>query len=285
MKDQIRQLIADGRTDEALVLLAKIDKNAIALLGNYNQGKKQYGLGLIDFKEWGQIQAQTNYAALNMLDEPVQIPTQTGTGDGNKPAQTGSGGTGDGRVPPIIFISYNHGDAVVARKIRDVLEANKMDVIIDEDDNLAGGSIMQFIQESIKGCDVVLSIVSSKSLSSGWVGEESVASIYAMWLADKKFIPVRLDDVAFDIDFQIEAQKNLVGKLKTLEAKIKELRKYGGDPRASEDYRNRLTELKNNLGSILQHLNNVNMPDISGDNFEPNMKKVVDSIVKMTAKR
>ncbi len=277
MKEQILQLIGDGRTEDALALLAQATSEAILLQSRYSAGKKQYNMGLIEFSEWQRTQAQINYAALelaNSLKEnaPGAANTNTAGSTGN-PGQSGKTAT-----QRTVFISYNHGDAEVARQVRTFLDGNQVDVIIDEDDMPAGKSIMEFIQESIKKCDAVLSIVSSKSLESGWVGQESVASMYAVWLADKIFIPVKLDNVAFDIDFQIMAQENLQKKIEDLDTKIGKLRQLGGDPRAFDDDRNRLFELKNNLGQIIQRLKSVLMLDITAANFDASMRKVLDRL-------
>ncbi len=153
-----------------------------------------------------------------------------------------------------------------------------MQVILDQNDMKAGKSIMEFIQESIKEADAVVSIVSSKSLQSGWVGQESVASMYAVWLADKKFIPVKLDNVAFDIDFQITATENLTQKMQDLKTKIEKLESLGGDARGPRDDLARMAELKNSFGKIIQRFTSVLMLDISGDNFEPSMKKVLTAV-------
>jgi len=286
MKEQIQQLISEGRTEDALALLAQHTGDALLLQGRFNAGKKQYNMGMIEFGEWSRIQAQINYAALEMAGSIKGGASSTGTGHGGIQTGTGNGniqtGTGNGGSTSTkqqkAFISYNHGDAEMAQRVKGFLAQNNVDVIIDEEDMPAGMSIMQFIQESIKNCDAVVSIVSSKSLNSGWVGQESVASMYAVWLADKKFIPVKLDDVAFDIDFQITAQENILQKIQDLETKIGKLRQLGGDSRAFDDDRNRLFELKNNLGQIIQRLKSVLMVDITGTNFDPSMRKVLERI-------
>jgi hypothetical protein len=283
MKEQIQQLISEGRTEEALALLAQHSSDALLLQARYNAGKKQYNMGLIEFGEWGRVQAQINYAALEMANGIKSgASPSTGTGSGGTHTGTGDGGSthtgGSTSKQHKAFISYNHGDAAVARQVKEFLAKNNVDVIIDEEDMPAGMSIMEFIQESIKTCDSVVSIVSAKSLNSGWVGQESVASMYAVWLADKKFIPVKLDDVAFDIDFQITAQETILQKIQDLETKIGKLRQLGGDSRAFDDDRNRLFELKNNLGQIIQRLKSVLMVDISEANFQPSMQKVLSRI-------
>ncbi len=278
MREQIQQLIAEGRTEEALELLEKTTQDAVLLKARYNNGKKQYNMGLIDFSEWNRVQNQVNYAALELAGSggsPVltAVPSQPDN------ASSGSTGTTAAKQRKA-FISYSHKDGTVAQRVSKFLESNTVDVLIDEDDLPAGKSIMEFIQDSIRSSDAVVTIVSAHSLQSGWVGQESVAIMYAVWLADTKFIPVRLDDVAFDIDFQIAAQEGINQKIEELDAKLAKLRQLGGDTRAFDDDRNRLFELKNNLGPIIQRLRNVRTVDISGDNFDLNMPRVLDRILK-----
>ena len=181
MKEQIQQLIAEGRTEEALTMLAKHSSDALLLQARYNAGKKQYNMGLIEFSEWQRTQSQINYAALELAGS-----VNTSTGDAGNTSSAGSGaaapaGNPGGGAPATAakkaFISYNHGDIEMAQKVHAFLAEKGVDVIRDEEDMPPGMSIMEFIQDSIKDCDSVVSIVSSKSLQSGWVGQESVASM------------------------------------------------------------------------------------------------------------
>ncbi len=259
MKTEIRNLIAEGKVKEALQLLNKVKPDqGTQLLGQYNRAHNQYQQGLIDYGEYSRVMARLSNAAVEFAP------------DDDKPGSTSQ--------RAVVFISYNHGDAAVAHRVRDFLVQHGIRVILDEDDMPAGKNIMEFIQESVRACDAVLSIVSERSLKSGWVGQESIAAMYAIWLADKKFLPVRLDNVAFDIDFQIAAQEAIQQKLEELDAKIERLRKLGGDTRAFDDDRDRLFELKNNLGRIIQQMKSVLAPDISGDKFEPSMRRVLESL-------
>lgn len=66
MREQIQQLIAEGRTEDALAYLATHTSDAVLLQARYNQAKKQQNMGIIDFGEWSRVQAQVNYAALEM---------------------------------------------------------------------------------------------------------------------------------------------------------------------------------------------------------------------------
>lgn len=273
MKDQIQQLISSGQTEEALQLLVKSAPDAILLQARYNQGKKQYNMGLIEFSEWSRIQAQINYAALELA----------GSLKNNASASTAQPNTGNNTASTSkkVFISYNHEDKEVARNVRTFLENKGFDVILDEDDLAAGRSILDFIQASIKQCDAVVSIVSAKSLQSGWVGQESVASMYAIWMADKKFIPVRLDDVVFDSKFQIAALKSISAKILELDKDIQEIRSLGSDARDLEDDRKRLFDLQKEFSTILLKLKTVAMTMIQGDAFESGMNRVVTAIREM----
>lgn len=273
MKEQIQQLIAAGQTKDALQLLVQINGDALLLQAQYNNGEKQFNLGLIDFSEWQRIQARVNFAALEMSGKANVTPTVT-------PVQPHTSNTGGSThsTSRKVFISYNHGDKEVARQVCTFLESNGLDVILDQDDMAAGRSIMEFIQESIKNCHAVVSIVSSKSLQSGWVGQESVASMYAVWLADKKFIPVCLDTVAFDSKFQITALRSIQEKIQELDKDIAEIRGLGSDARDLEDDRKRLFDLQKEFSTILQRLKSVLMTPVNDGNFEPGMKKVLAAI-------
>ncbi len=262
MKQKIRTLIAEGQTKEALdLLLQQKPDDATLLLGRYHRVQREYQTGIIDHNTYALEMARINHAAVALA--PEQDPSIS-------PQR------------PKVFISYNHADASVARRIRDFLRQNGVEVIIDEENMPAGMSIMNFIQESVRACDAVLSIVSERSLKSGWVGQESVSALYATWLADKKFLPVRLDGAVLDIDFQLTAQEMLQQRLQELDAKIERLRRLGGDTRAFDEDRERLFELKNNLGKIIHSMKNVLAPDISGDNFESGMRQVLARICEQS---
>lgn len=275
IKSQIQEFISLGKTEEALALLEQLTTDAVLLQSRYNGAKRQYSMGLIDFSEWSRTQAQINYSALEMMNAARSsgAPAVPKVDKVEPVANKASG------PKPKVFISYSWDDKEAVREVKKHLESNQIDVVIDDETIKAGGSIMKFIEDGIKNCDVVLSIVSGKSLQSGWVGGESIAAMYAVWLADKKFIPVRLDNVVFDIDFQISAQETLNTNLKELKSKISKLEKLGGDAAAFREDLSRMNDLKNNLGKIIHRLKSVLMLDIAAPNFESSMKKVVTTIL------
>ena len=268
MKDTIQKFISLGDTEKALELLAtRFPEDAAMLQAQFNNGKKEFNLNLLDYTDWQRIQSKVNYAALELAGKANTSDDQEAPKRSTPAAATHK-----------VFISYSQQEKSAALEVKKFLENEGCAVIIDAEDMGAGNSIMAFIQNSIKTCDVVISMVSSHSLQSDWVGGESVAAMYAVWLADKKFIPLRLDNVAFDIDFQIAAQETLNNNIKALKAKIKKLEGLGGDARAFQDDLNRMNELKNNMGIILQRLKSVLMLYIGGPSFTASMQKVVAEI-------
>jgi len=269
--EDIRNLIAAGRLEEALDLLAQSNQDAILLKARHANGKRQYTMGLVDFSEWQRVQNQVAYAALELVGSGNHSTSPTPSG--NNPKTTPALSTAKK-----IFISYNHGDADTALRLRDALQEAGFDVIIDRDDMPPGMDILEFIQQSIRNADVVLSVVSAKSLHSGWVGQESVASFYAVWLANKQFIPVKLDDVVFDIDFQIDAQEKLNEKINELDTKLDRLRNAGGNTVAFEKTRQRLYELKSNLGGIIDKLNSVLILDVREPSLKESINKITNSL-------
>jgi hypothetical protein len=269
IKEQVRKLISAGKTEEALRILKERSNDALLLLARYNNVKKQQLHGMMDFSDWSRQIAQINFAALDLVSSLGDAPSGA-----SSPPQTPK----PLRSSKKVFISYSWKDKDAARKVKQYLEKRGHTVIIDEEGLKAGELIIQFIQNGIKQSDAVVSIVSSKSLKSGWVGGESIAAMYAVWLADKKFIPLKLDDEAFNIDFQIEAQEYLQAEIKTLKAKIKKLESLGGDSSAFRDDLNRMVDLKNNLGKIVQRFKNVLTLDITDGNFDKSMEKVSDEL-------
>lgn len=279
-------MVSNGQLEEALRLLADDNHNdAILLLGNYNSAKSQYNRGILDYGEWSRTVSRTNYAVLEVakgLSGPVPAhwlnstpPPTTPPPPRNAPASAPMSPSPSGKT---VFISYNHTDAAIADQVRDLLEAEGVDVILDRDDMQGGQNILSFIQESIKRADAVVSIVSKASLASGWVGEESISSLYAIWLADKKFIPLNLDNAAFGEDFELDTLEELNKKIVDLDAKIRRVEAMNGSSQNFVTKRERFIDLRNNLGKILNRLNGVLLIDISGDKLLKMKQKILDAI-------
>lgn len=276
MKEQIQQLISEGRTEDALALLAQQTNDALLLQARYNGGKKQYNMGLIDFTEWSRVQAQINYAALDIAERAVpknydQPSVKEFGGDINQSHDLKG-------VPPKAFISYNHRDKDVADRVKAYLESGGVEVTIDREKIEPGQSISDFIKTSIRTNGYIVSIVSENSLKSGWVGMESTASLFAEWIADKHFIPLALDDHWSQNEFYIDALRYINDMVKKKEKEKREVKKLGGRTTHIESQIDRLLDLKANLSLILERLQSVLTVSISGDTFDGGMQKVLGLI-------
>lgn len=268
--EDIRNLIAAGRLEEALDLLAQSNSDAILLKSRHASGKRQYTMGMVDFSEWQRVQNQVAYAALELAGSanhgsaptpPVNTP--------NPPA------------PPAakkVFISYSHKDKDVADMVKKVLVENGIEVTIDRENMEAGEFINNFIRDSIRDNNFILSIVSENSLRSGWVGKESTASFFAEWLSDKHFIPVYINPSFFEPKFYIDTLKYIAAKEMELKSTMAEIEQYKGDTRPFNDEYDKLFDLRSNLGLIIQRLKSVLVIDISGEYFQEGMNKVIARI-------
>lgn len=278
MKEQIQQLIAEGRTEEALALLAQHSSDALLLQARYNNGKKQYNMGLIEFSEWQRTQAQINYAALELSNSvkggPVPVPAPA------NPVQVNPTTAPQPKAAEhSVFISYNHQDREYADKIYAFLKKEGLDVIIDDIHMVVGDRIKDFILEQIKNNNVVLSLVSKNSLKSGWVGLESDLALYSQLLTDKKFIPVMIDNAVFDGDFYFHVIEEIDSKISDLDQKIEKARKLNIGYNQFETQRKRIVEQRNNLSNLIDHFQNVFVEDISSENkFIEGMARVIRSI-------
>jgi RNase P/RNase MRP subunit p29 len=181
---------------------------------------------------------------------------------------------------PLVFISYNHNDMDLARRIRYDLTSNNIRVLIDTSDMMAGEKIVDFIESSIKKCNVVVSVVSRKSLISGWVGFESINSLYAKKYLDKKFIVVFKDNEFFELSFKMTATIEIDNKISEIDNLINEHRKLKIDTLELDTERNRLFDLRNSLGKILDSLKSQLCLDFSDEiNYNKNIDKLIFTIL------
>lgn len=282
MKEQIQQLISEGRTEDALALLAQQTTDALLLQARYNAGKKQYNMGLIDFTEWSRVQAQINFAALEMAESEdkksarSQVPAAPQNPAGGNQAQQNQM-SNEGAQQQKVFLSYNHQDAFAMRSVKGFLADHGVKVHVDINDMSAGESIQDFIYEAFRNNDFVISIVSRNSLLSGWVSLEStVAQVLNKF--NNNWIPVSIDDAAFNKDFFFEANESIDRKIAEQRNQIKRAIESDLDIAPFTDELKRLQDSKSSLASTISNLKNMLVIDISGKYFDMGMAKVVDRI-------
>jgi cell shape-determining protein MreC len=97
-------------------------------------------------------------------------------------------------------------------------------------------------------------------------------------VTDKKFIAAFIDSSFFKRSFVDDALDNIENEITDIQDTIKKRMEKG---RSIEDLQNELTRYKalhNNLPSIVQKLKDSLSVNISGDNFDRGMDKIIDSI-------
>ncbi|MBK8920091.1 MAG: toll/interleukin-1 receptor domain-containing protein [Saprospirales bacterium] len=278
MKEQIQQLVAEGRTEDALALLAQHSSDALLLQARFSNGKKQYNMGLIEYSEWQRTQAQINYAALELAStiKGAGKPAAPGHGAGQQQHQHAPAETAAAHGSKV-FISYNHQDSFAMRSVKGFLEDHGIKVHVDISDMSAGESIQGFIDEAFKNNDFVISVVSRNSLLSGWVNKElTVAQVLNQF--NNNWIPVSIDDAAFNKDFFFEANEGIDRKISDLRGQVKKALDSELDIAPFTDELKRLQDLKASLASTLSNLKNLLVIDISGKAFDSGMLKVVDRL-------
>lgn len=98
---------------------------------------------------------------------------------------------------PSVFISYAHEDKDLARALADGLEAAGLRVWIDDNELLAGDSIIEQIAQAVADIDFFCALVSDASRESKWCQKElSLAMTSGLIREGAKVIPLRVGDVA-----------------------------------------------------------------------------------------
>lgn len=180
---------------------------------------------------------------------------------------------------PGVFISYNHADEVIANKLREMLENENIPVTIDSKDMLAGEAIKSFIERSVLNNRTTLSVVSKKSLLSGWVGMETINTFFLKKFSkNKQFISCYLDADFFDRGFTASAVESFDQQLKDVNQQIDKHNALGIDTRDLNDFKTRLLSLRNNLDEIIQQLRNTLCVDIRNEKLTENFPLILKSI-------
>jgi len=96
---------------------------------------------------------------------------------------------------PQVFINYSHEDIALARSFAAELEARGLTVWIDENELLAGDSIIERIASAVAGVDFFCALVSEAARRSNWCHKElSMAITGELGREGAKVIPLRVGD-------------------------------------------------------------------------------------------
>ncbi len=179
-----------------------------------------------------------------------------------------------------VFISYNYKDKDLANRIKEDLEENDINVIIDSENMTLEENLKMFTERSIKESDVILALISQNSLISVWGGMENIFALTGEKKSNNnKFIALYEGDSFFSKAFLRESILKVRMKKQEIEDEITEsMREKIAIEHLQEEY-NRYQKLENNLANIVNRLRNSLCIDISKDNFKIGMQKVVDDII------
>ena len=165
-----------------------------------------------------------------------------------------------------VFISYNHQNKDIANNLKDELTKENIHVVIDSGEIRVGEDITEFIEQSVRKTDITLAIVSKSSLKSAWVAMETINTLYAEKVTEKKklFLPCLVDQSLFSRKFTDEILDYIDNELKEIEDIFTGRLKKNRGSRDLENERQRFIDLKHNLDNIVYRLRNSLCIDISG---------------------
>lgn len=179
-----------------------------------------------------------------------------------------------------IFISYNHKDSSNAIRIKDKLQESGFKVIIDSENMYPGADIDSFIKDSILNTDITLSIVSKNSLLSSWVGLESMESFNKEGRDSRRFLPVILEKTFFERKFTGDALESIDKEITEIIDILKvRLEKTTGFADLYGEFKRYLL-LRNNIDEIVRRLRESLSVDVSEDNYETGMQKIVNYLIE-----
>lgn len=167
-----------------------------------------------------------------------------------------------------VFISYNHGDLGTALKIRDLLVDSGIEVTIDQDSMRIGEEIKSFISDSIQNADAVLTLISNKSLKSGWVGAETFDTMFTEAQSGKrKLIGCVLDSDFYNYDYTINTIEDLDEEIESRKkVLVRQLQKDVSVTDISAEI-DRLRKLRQNFPETMKRLRDFKCIDVSNDDI------------------
>ena len=204
---------------------------------------------------------------------------------GVKALQATSGAAND-LVKQQIFISYTHADAADARRLCRYLKDRGLRVAIDEESMQPGERISGFIERSIRESDVVVSVVSTRSLMSAWVALETIQTLNRnKWVRDRLFIFCYLDDEFFRPEFRLDATRKADERLREIERLVPEYAERRIDTVDLNEEKTRLYDLRNNLGTILATLRDSLCLDAREEKLEETGQRIAAAVHELRQRR
>ncbi|MCC6727179.1 MAG: toll/interleukin-1 receptor domain-containing protein [Saprospiraceae bacterium] len=281
-KNDILELLVNDQVGNAIKALraAKPDDDIVLnLAGQWNSLQRSITAGRISHEN---AVLSTNQIRGGLMDITKELPSdlrvEVALDPPTEPLNTKKEGDSASNKLPKVFLSYSQKDMPQAKKVREFLGKNGIQVTIDSEAMELGEDIESFIYKSIKETDITLSLVSKNSLLSAWVGMESMNMLTAEKITDKKYLAVVADKSFFEPKFVREAIGEIDGKIKELDEEISFRRKENIGIEDIQGDLTRLSKLRQGLTTIIANLKTRLHANIEGENFDEGMAKVLKAI-------
>ncbi len=176
MKEEIRQLIAKGKLDEALNKMMSYSDDVILLKAQLAGAKRDSNMGIMERSEYAMIMARINYAALNLLDD-IELPNENLTNANPSVANSPKNAPPQYNAIPKVFFSYSHNDKQHLDSLLTYLtplqRAKKIEIWTDTQ-ILPGQEWNKEITDNLHKADIVIMLVSADFLNSSYIWEREL---------------------------------------------------------------------------------------------------------------
>jgi hypothetical protein len=174
-----------------------------------------------------------------------------------------------------VFLSYSHEDKEIVSRMQEELRRKDIDVLMDDSSMPGGQKIEDFIQR-IKEVDVVIPVLSEKSMLSPWVSKEVMLTVTK---ADKHLLSCYLDKTFLENSFHEKGAKTAVDKI----SEINEAIRLRGSDKIDDLFTDRQNwaEYKTNLSTVLSEIKKRKVNPVTKENFETDIRTIIEDIYKL----
>lgn len=171
MYEEIKKLLRAGNTESALKLLAEQNDDAIVLLNNFKTIQNQSGLGILNFTQSMQANAQIVNAALQLVRDAEEKANQPKTTPQSIPTRL------EKKDKLSIFLSYSHKDEAIKEDLNAHLIGLKRQGYIDtwnDREIPIGEEWDDEIKSQLTHADIILLLVSVNFINSTYIWENEL---------------------------------------------------------------------------------------------------------------
>jgi hypothetical protein len=166
-------------------------------------------------------------------------------------------------------------------KLKHALEDADIGVTIDIESAKYGDNLDDFMRRAVREAVFTVSVVSENSLKSVWVLEESLRTLMHEDVEERKrFVPIAIDNKFRKDEFYIEVIDTIVDPALNKLTELTNKATYRHlSTKMYDTKRRQLTDLRNNLGTILERLQSHLVGDFSTpEKFDENLPRLVQVI-------